>query len=206
VENLFELRNNGGSRFLLNNTESGRRWMFATNYADVFTFSLVGTGGAEFLIQPDGHVKMGPGPRYVFDLQPDGDLEIAGNLTANGILYASDRNRKENFAAVDPRQMLEKLMRVPITEWNFKQDETRHIGPMAQDFHAAFGVGRDDRHLDSTDTTGVTMAAIQGLYQQLQKKESEIESLKTELETMKSALAEIRHLLGSKKSTCLNRK
>jgi hypothetical protein len=73
---------------------------------------------------------------------------------------------KENFNPVDPRQTLEKLMTIPITQWNFKADDTLHIGPMAQDFYAAFGVGKDDKHLNPTDTTGVTIAAIQGLYQQ----------------------------------------
>ena len=30
-------------------------------------------------------------------------------------------------------------MQLPITEWNFKSDAgSRHIGPTAQDFHAAF--------------------------------------------------------------------
>jgi len=66
-------------------------------------------------------------------------------LTVKGtFVSASDRNLKENFAAVSPRQVLDKVAALPISRWNFKGDAaTPHVGPMAQDFHAAFGVGTD---------------------------------------------------------------
>jgi hypothetical protein len=34
---------------------------------------------------------------------------------------------------------------------------------MAQDFHAAFQVGDDDKHIATVDADGVALAAIQGL-------------------------------------------
>lgn len=40
---------------------------------------------------------------------------------------------------------------------------TPHLGPMAQDFHAAFNVGMDDKHMATVDEEGVALAAIQGL-------------------------------------------
>lgn len=56
---------------------------------------------------------------------------------------SSDRNVKEHFAPVDVQQILETVATLPITSWNYKEENSsvRHIGPMAQDFAAAFGVG-----------------------------------------------------------------
>ncbi|NQT82995.1 tail fiber domain-containing protein, partial [bacterium] len=50
--------------------------------------------------------------------------------------FTSDRNLKENFVEVDAREVLDKLSALPIAEWNFKGYSQRHVGPVAQDFHA----------------------------------------------------------------------
>lgn len=146
------------------------------------------------LLSPTGRLRIGPGNKTVFDLNPNGNLKIVGDLTANGVVYASDRNKKEHFSQIDPQQTLEKLVTVPITEWNFKQDKNRHIGPMAQDFYAAFGVGKDDKHLNPTDTAGVTIAAIQGLYQQLQDKDAQLKDQLLEIKNLRSEVMELRSL------------
>jgi len=68
---------------------------------------------------------------------------------------------------------------LPITQWSYKADtDTRHIGPMAQDFKAAFEVGADDKFIAAVDEEGVALAAIQGLNQKLDEKDAEIETLK----------------------------
>src|SRR5207244_1513965 len=74
---------------------------------------------------------------------------------------------KQEFQAVDERGILQALMTVPIETWQYSaQDlDVRHIGPTAQDFAEAFGVGEDDRHISTVDADGVALAAIQGLYQ-----------------------------------------
>ncbi|PYI88176.1 MAG: hypothetical protein DME26_04010 [Verrucomicrobia bacterium] len=91
---------------------------------------------------------------------------------------ASDRNAKENFARVEGREVLERLAKVPIQTWNYKSQESsiRHIGPMAQDFRAAFKVGEDEKHISTVDADGVALAAIQGLHQVVKEKESKIAS------------------------------
>jgi hypothetical protein len=64
---------------------------------------------------------------------------------------------------VNPRDVLEKVQSLPITEWQYKVDSRgqRHLGPMAQDFHAAFGLnGADDKHIATVDEEGVALAAI----------------------------------------------
>ena len=76
----------------------------------------------------------------------------------------SDRDLKERVAPADPAEVLDRLASVPISTWSYQVDPTvRHLGPMAQDFHAAFGLGASDRRIDFVDANGVTMAAIQAL-------------------------------------------
>jgi Chaperone of endosialidase len=102
------------------------------------------------------------GARFVNTLGVGVQLPAVGNAWQP----ASDRALKANALAVDPRAVLEALAGVPIATWNLiSQDPSiRHIGPMAQDFKAAFGVGESDRHISTVDADGVAFAAIQGLY------------------------------------------
>src|SRR5205085_1241241 len=78
----------------------------------------------------------------------------------------SDRNAKTNFAAVNTRSVLERVVGIPVQSWNYNSDSktVRHIGPMAQDFRAAFSLGEDDKHINLLDEGGVALAAIQELY------------------------------------------
>lgn len=39
------------------------------------------------------------------------------------------------------------------------------LGATAQDFHAAFGFGEDDKHMSIVNAEGVALSAIQALYQ-----------------------------------------
>ncbi|MFZ0429991.1 MAG: tail fiber domain-containing protein, partial [Acidobacteriota bacterium] len=165
---LFRLTNNGGPWFKLLNSNTGQEWTFAMDQFDNFIFSKIGTGGAEFKIYKSGAVTMGPGGSEIFDLQPTGDLEIAGGLTAGGIYYASDRNKKTDIRPLSSEEVLETIARLPVSTWRFKTESTqiRHAGPMAQDFYAAFGLGNDDKTISASDISGLALAAIQGLYQQ----------------------------------------
>jgi hypothetical protein len=56
---------------------------------------------------------------------------------------------------------------MPVSTWSYRADPAgvRHMGPMAQDFKAAFRLGDTDRAYHSIDAHGVTMAAIQALYE-----------------------------------------
>ncbi len=56
---------------------------------------------------------------------------------------------------------------LPITTWNAIGTDpgVRRMGPMAQDFYAAFGLGDDDKVITTGDLDGVALASIQGLYQ-----------------------------------------
>ena len=99
----------------------------------------------------------------------------------------SDRNMKENFRSADVREILDRLASVPVQSWNYKSQpaSVRHIGVMAQDFYAAFRVGEDEKRISTVDADGVAMAAIQGLYQIVKDKESEITDLKKQMTTLR---------------------
>lgn len=81
----------------------------------------------------------------------------------------SDRNTKENFASVDSQAVLAAVAEMPLTSWNYitQDDEIRHMGVMAQDFYAAFGLGGDETRINTIDADGVLFASIQGLHAQV---------------------------------------
>jgi hypothetical protein len=109
------------------------------------------------------------------------EVTVLGDVYGHSFNSTSDRNAKENFSSVSPAEILDKVASLPVTQWNFKgeQKEVQHIGPMAQDFHAAFGLdGTEDKRISLTDEGGVALAAIQGLNQKLDEKDAEINTLK----------------------------
>ncbi len=95
--------------------------------------------------------------------------------------FTSDRNLKENFVEVDGEEVLDRLSALPIAEWNFKGYSQRHIGPVAQDFHALFSLGGSETMIDSGDLQGVSLAAIQSLHRVVQEKNAEISSLEARI-------------------------
>lgn len=78
---------------------------------------------------------------------------------------ASDKNQKENFTEIDPEELLEKISKLSISQWNYKEEDEsiKHIGPVAQDFYALFGVGSDDLSISTIDPAGIALAAIKAL-------------------------------------------
>jgi hypothetical protein len=115
----------------------------------------------------------------------------------------SDRNGKNNIRAIKPSEVLRKLASIPIATWSWKHQDAsiRHMGPMAQDFHAAFGLGETPNGISTVDADGVALAAIQGLHQQLARKSREIAKLKAkvaEIDMLKGKLEAIEAKLGLK--------
>ena len=105
----------------------------------------------------------------------------------------SDRNAKTNFASVDGRDVLNRLAAIPILRWNYKTQDpsVQHLGPMAQDFNAAFDLGEGDKsgqkkYIHSLDIDGVALAAIQGLNTELKERDVKIQSLEKDVADLKS--------------------
>lgn len=94
-------------------------------------------------------------------------------------LCISDRNLKRDFAEVDAAAVLAKLRALPITTWRYEAEpeHVRHLGPMAQDFRSAFGLGNSERAFFAVDAHGVTMAALQALARRVEEQGRQIEAL-----------------------------
>ncbi len=72
--------------------------------------------------------------------------------------------------------VLERLATLPISTWTygFDHESVRHLGPMAQDFAATFGLGYTDRQIAIVDANGVCMAAVQALHRRVVALEAEL--------------------------------
>ncbi len=99
--------------------------------------------------------------------------------------FSSDRDLKEGFALVEGKAVLEKVARLPLSEWNYRGCSERHIGPMAQDFHAAFPLNDSDTTLNDADLHGVALAEIQGVNEILKEKDIEIQELRKSVSELK---------------------
>lgn len=100
----------------------------------------------------------------------------------------SDRNVKKDVQSVDSRAVLDKLSAVPVQQWRYQweaSDAVPHLGPMAQDFKAAFYPGRDDKTITTQEIDGVALAAIQGLNQIVREKEQRIRDLEATVGSLK---------------------
>ncbi len=100
----------------------------------------------------------------------------------------SDRALKDRFAPVDPAAVLARVAALPIETWSYKGEPGRHLGPMAQDFAAAFGLGADDRHIHALDAAGVALAAIQALRRQLEAQAARLVALEGECAALRAEL------------------
>jgi hypothetical protein len=73
---------------------------------------------------------------------------------------------------------------IPVTRWNFKGEDRKHIGPMAQDIFHTLKLGREETMIDGGDLQGASLAAIQGLYEMLHEKDAEIDALRERIEQL----------------------
>ncbi|MCB0669851.1 MAG: hypothetical protein KDC80_28695 [Saprospiraceae bacterium] len=120
----------------------------------------------------------GSGAAEIFTIYGNGTVAVKGTT-----VHSSDINRKERICPVSYADILDKLRSIPIREWQYIGQTERHVGPMAQDFYRAFGLGMDEKTIASIDADGIALAAIKALM-------DEVESLKIELQKVKEQLKE----------------
>lgn len=134
-------------------------------------------------------VRASGGVRFFSNTNLAAGVSLAPNANAWSVI--SDRAVKKDFAAVDSREVLEKLAAVPVQSWHYQwesADATPHLGPVAQDFKAAFYPGRDDKSITTLEFDGVALAAIQGLNRKLEDK---LEQKQTEIAELQRQNAEL---------------
>jgi len=143
-----------------------------------------GLGATSLQLDAEGRIGLGGAADASNPIHHSSGAHLSA---AGDWVNASDKNSKENFTKVDGAEILEKIENLPITEWNYKSqgDDVRHIGPTAQDFQSAFGVGSDDKSISTVDPSGIALAAIKELYKQLKNKDAELKELKEEISKLK---------------------
>jgi hypothetical protein len=178
ADHQFNLRASGGIRLFTNTAKTAGVLMQAS--PGFATSSWSGCAGVNWVISASNCAY----------------LSSSGTWT-----NVSDVNRKHGFAAVRGEDVLARLRGMPITTWTYNTDgnEVRHLGPTAQDFHAAFGLnGLDNTHIATVDGDGVAMAAAQALDARTLRQQSEIDALRAENAALRARLARIDAALAAK--------
>ncbi len=185
----LRLEQDGSSGF------TAQTWDVAGNEANFFVRDATNGSTLPFRIEPGapsnvvyidstGAVGIGKtNPSATLDV--DGDAIISGNVS-----LGSSRALKDDLAPVDGSSLLAILSELPIHTWRYKTEDSdvRHIGPMAEDFHSAFGFSNDPHHLSIVDANGIALAAVQELHNQLQTRDQEIATLMKRLAALEEKL------------------
>lgn len=123
-------------------------------------------------------------------------------LSAGGVwTNASSRAFKEAFAAIDPVNVLEKLVSLPVQSWYYKGNhgDGQHIGPVAEEFASAFGLGSNEQYIGTVDESGIALAAIQGLNKKVETENASLKQENTDLHTQLDAVTARLDRLESRK-------
>jgi len=165
-------------------------------WADSQSGDFISTGSDQFLVRAAGGIYLGddssvslPSSRFI-------NTSTGAYLSSGGVwTNSSSRALKAGFEAVDPAAILSRLLDLPLTRWMYRDapEEGNHLGPMAEDFHAAFGLGADSRTISTVDASGVALAAIQGLNLRL---EAENQVLREQNAAQDQAIVELRRELN----------
>jgi len=172
---------------------TAQTWDVGGNEANFFVRDLTGGSRLPFRVRPGA-------PTSSIDISADGDvgigtasptskLDVRGDVSVNGsITQLSSRDAKTDFAAVTHADVLARVAALPISTWRYKDSvpTDRHLGPVAQDFYAAFGLGRDDEHVAPTDMAGVALAAIKALDAELKQRDAVIAALEARLDALEA--------------------
>jgi Chaperone of endosialidase len=186
---MYQQGNLYAGRMIISHSPGFPGWgLYYNDLTDQFVFT---NNTAPIMSVGLGSGKVGIGtvtPGYLFTVGSSGTPAYCNGTTwVNG----SDRNSKQDFAPLSATEVLAKVVALPVQSWSYKaQPGDKHIGPVAQDFHAAFGLnGDDDKHIATVDEGGVALAAIQGLNQKLEAENAELKQRLAKLETLVQQMA-----------------
>jgi len=186
---LLSLENNGSPQFELTDTDGGDTWRFGlvtSANPDNNKLEITPTsGGARYRYFRDGRFDIRNGSNTIIF-----DLDDTGDLTITGVLSSSDRELKTDFSGVDAKAILASVEALDVSTWAFKeQRRVRHIGPVAQDWYAAFGMGSTETAIHQTDVNGVVLSSIQALAAENDALAAENKALAERLAALEKAVA-----------------
>jgi hypothetical protein len=149
---------------------------------DSGTATLTATAANQFLVRASGGVM----------LFSNAGATTGVSLPAGSGSWSSlsDRAQKRDIATIDDAAILDKVGSLPVSEWSYSAEgRVRHLGPMAQDFYSAFGVGEDPRHIATIDEEGVALAAIKALRARDAERARDLATLRAQLHRRDSDVA-----------------
>ncbi|HZO93724.1 MAG TPA: tail fiber domain-containing protein [Candidatus Baltobacteraceae bacterium] len=130
-----------------------------------------------------------------FTLYTNAGSTVGAQLSAGSGTWASlsDRDAKTDVVPLDADSVLRKVASLPISSWSYRtQHGVRHVGPMAQDFYAAFNVGEDDKHITSIDEDGVALAAVKALHARVGALDAQNREMRAELRELRVEVRALR--------------
>jgi hypothetical protein len=150
----------------------GSNFDFASSTTNQFSVRAV--GGSRFVSAVDGGGA------------PSAGVTLAAGAGAWAAL--SDRAAKQDLVAVDGADVLDRLATLPLYTWRYKTEVSgaTHLGPTAQDFRAAFGLGDSERSITTVDADGVMLASLQALQQRLAARQAMIDARAARIEALRA--------------------
>jgi hypothetical protein len=130
-----------------------------------------------------------------FNLRTNAAFTAGCAIAAGGGTWncSSSRDLKDDFEAIDPRAILDSVVSLPILSWRYRDEvgRARHLGPTAEDFREAFGLGDSSKDIGLVDGQGVALAAIQGLNAKVEEQARLIATMRETIEALEQRLAQL---------------
>jgi trimeric autotransporter adhesin len=138
-------------------------------------------GVNQFLVRAYGGLGFNSGPGIGCDL-PAGQGAWA---------CTSSRLAKEGFEDVDGEAVLGKLAGIKIQSWRYLNTSAKHVGPFAEDFRAAFGLGDGPTKIATVDEEGISLVAVQALERRTAKLQADNDELRAELAALREQVQKL---------------
>ena len=179
----------------------GFAWYAGGSHTDNLIDNLVDPGPGGSMLMTLDYVNDGHYSSTQNQSSPGARLYVNGYAYADSWYTTSDRNKKTGFKPISATGILDRVLSLTITQWALTNAPSiQHLSPMAQDFHAAFGLGMDETNINLGDEGGVALAAIQGLNQKLEASLKEQQARIAELEKKAACLDELEKTVHDLKS------
>lgn len=134
-----------------------------------------------------------------FRFRTSTDLANGCNLAPGGGSFActSSKSLKENFLPLSGSDVLSRLRKIPVMQWNYTGEgqKIHHIGAFAEDFYREFRLGTDDKSIGLLDIAGVNTAAIKALDERTENLQRENNRLKSEIKHQQTAIDNLKRLV-----------
>jgi len=150
-------------------------------FADHSSDATYTAGANQFVVRAHGGIGFNSGTNIGCDL-PAG---------VGAWACTSSRLAKEGFEDMDGEAVLAKLASIPIQRWYYLGTPAAHVGPTAEDFYAAFGLGEGSTTITTVDADGIALLGVQTLERRtadLRAENAELRAENAELRTGHAAI------------------